>query len=46
MATNNRNHKETKTIIKCPQETELTGNHCKLILNHFENNKVAEIKKL
>jgi len=31
-------------VIKCPQGA--VDDHCKLILNHFDNNKAAEIKKI
>lgn len=37
---------EFETIIKCPQGTELIGDHCKLIVDHSNNNKATKIKKL
>jgi len=36
-------YEEVKTIIKCPQGTELVGDHCRFV---ELNNKATEIKKL
>lgn len=35
-----------EAITKCPQRTALVADHCKLILDHFDNNKISEIKEI